>query len=471
MNFTTLFAGGAIFGVLAAFWNQTKEVLWKFTNLIVQRVELCDFTTDMVLAYVLKNYKLGFLYDRVYRTSMWGYEGNLDLIPYEDYNTKILIFWKGWYPLIFIPSKHNDMTAKMASGGGPDGSDGPTQSVYNSSFIFIRGTFDFDELLKQTWTVKKIRNETDKRFRIYHFPSWEVSHENSFHSYKPNNLFFYDRIRPVMHDVQKINAHTIGDAAGEGDLLNQLIYTDKLRALIEDARFWVKSREWYVERGIPWKLGWLLFGPPGSGKTMLVRALGESLDLPIFQFDLSEYVNEDFVSDWKTLQFRRPCIALFEDFDNVFHNRENILQKELKNNTVILNKEPSKSKSKKKYLSFDCLLNVLDGVDKQDGVFTVITTNDLTKVDSALGQPVKLEDGSYELSASRPGRIDKLIEMGYMTLDQKYQMIAKFFVDGTEEFAEITKQVLDDPGKQETIAQFQEKCVSLALRTYWRTKQ
>lgn len=466
MNITTLFAGGAIFGILAAFWNQTKEVLWKLSNLVIQRVELCDFTTDMILAYVLKNYKLSSLYDKVYRTSLWGYEGQLDLVPYEDYNTKVLIFWNGWYPLIFVPSKFSDMSTKTPNTAAPASEDGSPGNSYNSCFIFLRGTFNFDDLLKQTWKLKKERNETEKRFRIYQLPSWEVTHENSNHGMKPNSLFFFDRIRTVMHQVDKINAHTIGEP--DKNLLDQLIFSDALKVLIEDAKFWVKSKEWYVENGIPWKLGWLLFGPPGSGKTMLVRALGESLDLPIFQFDLSEYVNDDFVTDWKTLQYRRPCIALFEDFDNIFHGRENVYQKELQNSTVLVNKETAKNKSKKRYLTFDCLLNVLDGVDKQDGVFVVITTNDLSKVDSALGQPNRLPDGTLELVASRPGRIDKLIELGYMTLDQKLLMVSKFFEEGSPGFSLIMDHIANNPNKEETIAQFQEKCISISLRELWR---
>ena len=30
-------------------------------------------------------------------------------------------------------------------------------------------------------------------------------------------------------------------------------------------------------------------------------------------------------------------------------------------------------------LTFDCLLNCLDGVERADGIFTIITTNDLTQ--------------------------------------------------------------------------------------------
>ena len=44
-------------------------------------------------------------------------------------------------------------------------------------------------------------------------------------------------------------------------------------------------------------------------------------------------------------------------------------------------------------LTFDCLLNCLDGVERSDGIFTIISTNDVSKVDPALGQPRMLPDG------------------------------------------------------------------------------
>jgi mitochondrial chaperone BCS1 len=33
------------------------------------------------------------------------------------------------------------------------------------------------------------------------------------------------------------------------------------------------SRQWYVDRGIPYRRGYLLHGPPGSGKTSFITAL------------------------------------------------------------------------------------------------------------------------------------------------------------------------------------------------------
>jgi len=54
-------------------------------------------------------------------------------------------------------------------------------------------------------------------------------------------------------------------------------------------------------------------------------------------------------------------------------------------------------------LTFDCLLNCLDGVERADGIFTVITTNDLSKIDPALGLPRQLPTARRSSSARAPG--------------------------------------------------------------------
>src|SRR5439155_8896839 len=65
-------------------------------------------------------------------------------------------------------------------------------------------------------------------------------------------------------------------------------------------------------------------------------------------------------------------------------------------------------------LSFDCLLNCLDGVEKGNDIFTVITTNHIDRLDPALGRPRPRDDGTVEFLSTRPGRIDKAIELGYI---------------------------------------------------------
>src|SRR5205823_13400923 len=85
-------------------------------------------------------------------------------------------------------------------------------------------------------------------------------------------------------------------------------------------------------------------------------------------------------------------------------------------------------------LTFDCLLNCLDGVERSDGIFTIITTNDVSKIDAALGQPRRLPDGSVEFISTRPGRIDKAVELTYMEPADKRLLAMRILGEYEEEY-------------------------------------
>ena len=121
-------------------------------------------------------------------------------------------------------------------------------------------------------------------------------------------------------------------------------------------------------------------------------------------------------------------------------------------------------------LTFDCLLNCLDGVERNDGVFTIVTTNDTSKVDPALGLPRKLPDGSTEFISTRPGRIDKAVELTYMEPADKKRMAARILGAYEGEHLEMAEFIDKFPDLQETPAQFQERCAQAALKCFWREK-
>lgn len=234
----------------------------------------------------------------------------------------------------------------------------------------------------------------------------------------------------------------IGFLPGKGGS-NSLWLDGPAQGVLDDARRWYQSRKWYEERSLAWRRGFLLHGPPGSGKTSLARAIAVDLDVPVVSLDLGSMTNQDLNRAWAKMLNAAPCVALIEDVDAVYVGRSPIKK-------GMLESPPS----------FDWLLNMIDGVECQDGVLLVVTTNDMDKVDVALGGRRRV-DGTIQqgVATPRPGRIDKvallsgdLPEAGRRSIAGRILKDRPDLIDGAL-----------DGSERDTPARFQERCVRIAL--------
>jgi hypothetical protein len=144
----------------------------------------------------------------------------------------------------------------------------------------------------------------------------------------------------------------------------------------------IASKSAYQELGFPWKRGILLIGPPGTGKTMVFKAIAASLPtLPVLYVrDLEKDCSKE---DAIKVIFRRarkvaPCILTFEDLDGLIgqHNR-----------TVFLNE--------------------LDGFESNEGMLIIASSNHPGKIDEAL--------------LKRPSRFDRVFHIGLPALEERVE--------------------------------------------------
>jgi SpoVK/Ycf46/Vps4 family AAA+-type ATPase len=155
--------------------------------------------------------------------------------------------------------------------------------------------------------------------------------------------------------------------------------------------------------------------------------------------------NQDFNRIWKdTIGTYAPCICLFEDIDGVFDGRENVATRGKMDQG----------------LSFDCFLNCLDGVENTDGLFIVVSTNNIDKLDNAIGVP-----NNGDGMSTRPGRIDRTLFFDSLDENGREKMANRILGDFDKDKWSF---ILDEGGNyNDTGAQFQERCCRLALKLFW----
>ena len=58
--------------------------------------------------------------------------------------------------------------------------------------------------------------------------------------------------------------------------------------LMEDLKRFVKRKDFYRRVGKAWKRGYLLFGPPGTGKSSLIAAMASYLNFDVYDLELTD---------------------------------------------------------------------------------------------------------------------------------------------------------------------------------------
>lgn len=93
--------------------------------------------------------------------------------------------------------------------------------------------------------------------------------------------------------------------------------------ILGDVREFLSTRQWYSQRGVPYRRGYLLYGPPGCGKTSYIMALAGKLEYDICQMNLSESTMADDRLNYLLNVAPSKSIILLEDIDAACFNREN----------------------------------------------------------------------------------------------------------------------------------------------------
>ncbi|KAF8557301.1 hypothetical protein OG21DRAFT_347071 [Imleria badia] len=179
-----------------------------------------------------------------------------------------------------------------------------------------------------------------------------------------------------------------------------------------DLRAFLGRRQWYADRGIPYRRGYLLHGPPGSGKTSFIQALAGSLSYDVCLLNLSERGLADDKLIHLLSNAPERSFILIEDVDAAFNKR-------------VRTSDDGYQSS----VTFSGFLNALDGVASGEERIIFMTTNHLEKLDPAL---------------IRPGRVDLNVLVDDASPTQAKTLFTRFYGESDE----ASREDIDRLGQQ-----------------------
>lgn len=317
--------------------------------------------------------------------------------------------------------------------------------------------------------IKTIIVISSKENTIKDIREWIYSLELEYEEMKNNKLgdnrYYFSEVDSDLNSNNKSLKFSMIKFSTNKTLEN--IYGPEINEVNRLINLFINNPEWYVKRGLPHTLGFMLSGPPGTGKTSTIKAIANYTKRHIINLSLKPTTTQEelldiFYSDNISLinhpQYnvvnipQNKRLYVFEDIDclsdivlsrdspekkeeektenekieelkeinqKLEKEKENLIKEkeELKENIDnLLRGRKIDFKKEKKLINLSFLLNLLDGVIEIPNRLIIMTSNHPEKIDSAL---------------LRPGRVDLNIKYKLCDNNTILQMFKNFF-DETE---------------------------------------
>ena len=171
--------------------------------------------------------------------------------------------------------------------------------------------------------------------------------------------------------VQSTQGIHFSDVAGE----------DEAKESLKEIVDYLHNPDKYTQVGASMPKGILLVGPPGTGKTMLAKAVAGEAEVPFFSISGSEFV-EMFVGMgaskvrdlFKQAKEKAPCIVFIDEIDAIGKKRDGQM-----------------GGNDEREQTLNQLLTEMDGFEGNNGVMILAATNRPESLDPALTRPGRFD--------------------------------------------------------------------------------
>lgn len=215
--------------------------------------------------------------------------------------------------------------------------------------------------------------------------------------------------------------------SSEGIRFSDVAGEDEAKENLSEIVDYLHNPAKYKEIGASMPKGILLVGPPGTGKTMLAKAVAGESNVPFFSMSGSEFV-EMFVGMgaskvrdlFRQAKEKAPCIVFIDEIDAIGQKRDG---------RVGGNDEREQTLNQ--------LLTEMDGFETNNGVIILAATNRPESLDPAL---------------TRPGRFDRRVPVELPDLKGREEILKvhakKVRLDQSVDFAEIARMASGASGAE-----------------------
>lgn len=254
-----------------------------------------------------------------------------------------------------------------------------------------------------TLKVKDINNDEPIEETMNKLSINEVDEENvvSVNTVSPHFIFTKDRTTVKEHKL-RISMNSKYPNLPQRIGFNQVGGLSKQTALLQSTiQLPLHNPTLFSDFGISPPRGILLHGPPGTGKTMLLRCVANEINAHILTVNgpsiVSKYLGEtenalrDIFQEAKKFQ---PSIIFMDEIDSLAPNRNSDDSGETESRVVAT------------------LLTMMDGMGDNGKIVVVGATNRPNSIDAAL---------------RRPGRFDQEVEIGIPDVEARFDILMKQF--------------------------------------------